>query len=66
MNPTEQDDLREAGFTLVELLVGITLMLIVLAAAFTLLQIVVRSEPADPRGEHLDPGCPDHRRADGP
>jgi prepilin-type N-terminal cleavage/methylation domain-containing protein len=38
-------DLRESGFTLIELLVGITMMLIVLAAAFTLLQIVTRSEP---------------------
>jgi prepilin-type N-terminal cleavage/methylation domain-containing protein len=37
---------REAGFTLVELLVAMTLMLIVLGAGFTLLQIVVRSEPA--------------------
>ena len=37
---------REAGFTLVELLVGITLMLLVLAAGFTLLQVVIRTEPA--------------------
>jgi type II secretory pathway pseudopilin PulG len=36
---------REAGYTLVELLVGITMMLLVLGAAFTLLQIVTRSEP---------------------
>ncbi len=43
--PRQQSD-PESGFTLVELLVGITIMLIVLAAAFTLLQIVVRSEPA--------------------
>ena len=35
----------EAGYTLVELLVGITLMLLVLGASFTLLQIVVRTEP---------------------
>jgi prepilin-type N-terminal cleavage/methylation domain-containing protein len=37
---------REAGFTLPELLVGMTIMLIVLVGGFTLLQIVTRSEPA--------------------
>jgi len=41
-----RSDRREDGYTLVELLVGITLMLLVLAAGFTLLQIVVRTEPA--------------------
>lgn len=43
---TETDRRREAGFTLPELLVGMTIMLIVLAGGFTLLQIVTRSEPA--------------------
>ena len=38
-------DRGEAGFTLVELLVAMTLMLLVLGAGFTLLQVVVRSEP---------------------
>src|SRR6187397_1797147 len=38
-------DRREAGFTLVELLVAMTLMVLVLGAGFTLLQVVVRSEP---------------------
>lgn len=39
-------DRREGGFTLPELLVGMTIMLIVLAGGFTLLQVVTRSEPA--------------------
>lgn len=38
-------DRRESGYTLVELLIGITMMLIVVGAGFTLLQIVMRSEP---------------------
>jgi len=42
----ETDDSREAGFTLPELLVGMTIMLVVLAGGFTLLQVVTRSEPA--------------------
>ncbi len=46
MRPERQNTTSESGFTLVELLVGITIMLIVLAAGFTLLDIVVRSEPA--------------------
>jgi type II secretory pathway pseudopilin PulG len=38
-------DRRESGYTLIELLIGVTMMLIVLGAGFTLLQIVMRSEP---------------------
>jgi type II secretory pathway pseudopilin PulG len=44
--PERTTDHHDAGYTLIELLIGITLMLLVLAAGFTLLQIVTRSEPA--------------------
>ncbi|HET6831979.1 MAG TPA: prepilin-type N-terminal cleavage/methylation domain-containing protein [Solirubrobacterales bacterium] len=44
--PERKTDRHDAGYTLIELLIGITLMLLVLAAGLTLLQIVTRSEPA--------------------